>query len=607
MSETGALRAEKGDSGASRNFVYIGSDRATEVKDAAGSAQGRVEVDVEGDFRVNNARMKQIFDAVAITGVYNYSGAKVPIPSGLNVEAWKRYLQDYRDPNIVQYLEFGWPINFDREQYLVSTFQNHKSARDFPADIEHYIKTELGFAALVGPFEGPPVVYTHLSPLMTRPKKDASFRRVIMDLSWPDGASINDGVDSNIYVDGPARITLPTVDFMEARLLSLGRGAYMYKTDLARGYRQLRVDPNDWPLLGFQHQGKIYIDVCPPFGLKSSAMCMQRTTDAISYMHGKAGYVSRPYLDDFGGAEAERGEAEKALQTLQTIMKEIGVVEAEHKICQPSQTMIWLGILFDSVNMTMTIPPGKLREIMTTLREWQGRTHATHNQMQSVLGLLQFVASVSPPTRIFTNRMLQNLRDTPKRGAETLSAGFKKDLEFFNNLLPDYNGVKIMDKVEVECQGLLELDACLVGCGAYVGNEYYSELFPVRVVQEEHMIAHLEMLNVVVALKTWAERWRGQRIRVHCDNTNTCLAIQTGRSKDVYMQGCIRELFMYMVRYDVELAATHRPGTEMRIADALSRAANDRQLRYFVDNEPALRRARRLRIKQEVFDIVNKM
>ena len=134
--------------------------------------------------------MKSIYDRVAPTGEFNYKSARVPVPSGLNVDAWKRYLEDYRDPNLVQFLEFGWPINFDRHSPLVPTFENHASARNFPQHIKHYIQKELGYGALLGPFKGPPVVYTHISPLMTQPKKDAEFIQVIMDLSWPDGASV---------------------------------------------------------------------------------------------------------------------------------------------------------------------------------------------------------------------------------------------------------------------------------------------------------------------------------------------------------------------------------------------------------------------------------
>ena len=57
--------------------------------------------------------------------------------------------------------------------------------------------------------------------------------------------------DGEWYLGEQISIRLPTVQFMVDRLLELGPGAYMFKTDLAQGYRQLRIDPSDWPLLGF--------------------------------------------------------------------------------------------------------------------------------------------------------------------------------------------------------------------------------------------------------------------------------------------------------------------------------------------------------------------
>ena len=485
--------------------------------------------------------------------------------------------------------------------------ENHLSATQHGKHVQFYIDTELLYGALWGPFERPPVGIMHVSPLMTREKRDSMNRRVIMDLSWPAGAAINEGVDEDWYIDGPARISLPTVDYLEQRILQLGPGAYMYKTDLARGFRQLRVDPNDWPLLGLQHEGKLYMDICPPFGLRSAAMCMQRTTEAISHIHAKVGYYSRPYLDDFGGAEASEDTAKAALGALQGIMADLGVEEAAHKVCQPSQCMVWLGILFDTKEMTMQIPPAKLQEVMELVKQWTGRQRASRKDMQSLLGLLQFVASVAPPVRVFTNRILQDLREAPRRGTETLSLGFKQDLKFFETLLPHFNSIKIMDKRTIECQETLELDACLTGCGAIIGTQYYAEEFPKGVLEQGHEIAHLELLNIVVAVKVWASQWSGQRVRIQCDNTNACLAIQSGRSRDVYMQSCVRELFLWCVWYDIELVATHCPGIEMVRADALSRAHKSERMRRWVENDRVIGRARRVRVKSELFEVTNDM
>ena len=535
------------------------------------------------------------------------TSAKRAVPSGLNIDAWKRYLTEYDDRQVIQMLEYGWPINFDRSKPLCSTLKNHATATQHEQDIDFYIATELSHGALLGPFSGPPTMPTHISPLMTRLKKDSIHRRVIMDLSWPEGASINEGVDGECYLGGEAHIKLPTVQFMEDRVLELGQGAYMYKTDLARGYRQLRVDPTDWPLLGFQHGGKFYLDLCPPFGLKTSALFMQRTSEAISYIHGRRGYLSRPYLDDFGGAEASVIRADAALDELQAIMGELGVVEAAKKVCRPAQCMIWLGIRFDTRDMTMRIPDGKMGEIKEVLTEWEGRQRATQREMQSLLGLLQFVASVSPPARIFTNRMLENMREAPRRGTETLSLGFKRDLRFFIDVWPGYNWVRILEKRDIQCQSELELDACTTGCGAFNGAQYYSEKFPEDIIREQHPIAHLELLNIVVAVRTWASNWAHQRVAVQCDNMNACLATRSGRSRDPYMQACVRELFILSTRHDLELQVTHRPGIAMVRADALSRAHTGQVYADRVAGDSALCRARQVRIQAETFIVTDSM
>ena len=138
----------------------------------------------------------------------------------------------------------------------------------------------------------------------------------------------------------------------------------------------------------------------------------------------------------------------------------------------------------------MTIPKQKMLDIAEVLESWKGKQGETLQEMQSLFGLLQFWQASPPPPS-------QNIHQP-----YALSLGFKKDLKLFLDLLPQYTGIRIMRKELVECQEEIELDACLTGCGAFVGSEYYSEVFPEKVVEKGHTIAHLELLNVVVAVKT---------------------------------------------------------------------------------------------------------
>ena len=62
--------------------------------------------------------------------------------------------------------------------------ENHKSAQMCPRDIDQYLKEEIEFEAIVGPFSEPPLTNFHTSPFMTREKPGGDHRRVIMDLSF---------------------------------------------------------------------------------------------------------------------------------------------------------------------------------------------------------------------------------------------------------------------------------------------------------------------------------------------------------------------------------------------------------------------------------------
>ena len=148
-----------------------------------------------------NAQLRDVYSEVTSDHRYNYLGAGRRVPSSLCIPAWRRYLADYTDTNLVDFLAFGWPVNFDRYSPLLSTLENHPSATMYQGDIEHYVATKLRHQALAGPFKGPPVTTFHVSPLMTRTKKDSDKRRVIVDLSWPDGASVNDGITDELYLD----------------------------------------------------------------------------------------------------------------------------------------------------------------------------------------------------------------------------------------------------------------------------------------------------------------------------------------------------------------------------------------------------------------------
>ena len=108
-------------------------------------------------------------------------------------------------------LEYGFPLDFDRDAPLMSTEENHASVKNFTSNVQTYISEELKHEAMLGPFASKPIDL-HISPLMTRDKPDSNVRCTIVDLSWPESFSVNDGVVRDEYLGSKFLLHYPSVD-----------------------------------------------------------------------------------------------------------------------------------------------------------------------------------------------------------------------------------------------------------------------------------------------------------------------------------------------------------------------------------------------------------
>ena len=113
---------------------------------------------------------------------------------------------------------------------------------------------------------------------------------------------------------------------------------------------------------------------------------------------------------------------------LQGLLAGLGLQEATHKVTPPATSMIWLGLLFDSKEMTVTLPPVKLQEILDLVTAWISRRIATLHDIQVLMGKLLYVAQIWSCAHLFLNRMLETLHACTPVGSIPLSTGFHKDL-----------------------------------------------------------------------------------------------------------------------------------------------------------------------------------
>ena len=517
-----------------------------------------------------------VHSLVRASGLPNFQGCRIPVFSKFNTQYLRQMGVDYVDKEIIEFLEFGFPISFHGSNPDRTSCTNHRGARDFPSDIEEYLAKEIGEGAVLGPFEVNPFTGSNLtlSPLNSVPKSDPSKRRIILDLSFPPGQGINDGISKEEFLGLPYKLSLPGVDELCTIICGLGPGCLLWKRDLSRAYRQFPVDPGDVNKLGYMWKGQIYIDRVLAMGLRTAAICCQRSTDLISYICSNAGqYEVTNYLDDIaGGSVGDEVVARRDYEHCGRVLGRAGAEESVEKACPPNTQMIHLGVLFNTVTMTMEVTPQRVADTLSEVELWCDKLEASIKEVQSLVGKLQFVCKCVRQGRVFVSRVLNFLRDLSAGGSPVIPEEVRRDLLWFKYFLQDYNGVSVIPMMEkAPCDTFLASDACLSGFGAVCDREYCKGKFPDHIQCQGLHISALEMLALIVAVKVWTHHFKGLRVGVKCDNEATVWVINSGRSRDPFMQACLRELCFVCAKGQFEVWAEHIPGVSNRLPDLLSR------------------------------------
>ena len=138
------------------------------------------------------------------------------------------------------------------------------SAQQNPEIVSAKISKELAAGRLAGPFNSPPLPNFRVSPLGVVPKKAPGEYRLIHHLSFPRGASVNDGIST---VD--TSVQYARVDDAVTMIKQLGQGCFFAKTDIKSAFRIIPIQPRDYDLLGIFWQRKYYYDRIMSMGQKT--------------------------------------------------------------------------------------------------------------------------------------------------------------------------------------------------------------------------------------------------------------------------------------------------------------------------------------------------
>ncbi len=445
---------------------------------------------------------------------------------------------------------------------------NYASTAEKPEVVSKYIEEELVKGQLLEVEEGNFDI--HCSPFGDIPKKSNPNKwRLILDLSYPQGGSINDGISKEL-----AALSYVGIDEIVARIVELGRGAVMAKMDIKQAYRNVPVHPEDSLLLGMHWQGRIFVDRTLPFGLRSAPLIFTALADALQWIMEQFGATwVRHYVDDYITIGSPGSQVcAKNVSAMLAMCAEANMPIEPEKNEGPSTTISFLGLELDSMTMEVRLPQDKLIRLRAVLESWKGRKAGKKRELLSLIGLLSHASKAVRPGRAYVRRLIDLSTVTKHMDHYILiNREARADMEWWRCFLTNWNGTALMfSGIQMAHSITVTSDASGTWeCGAHMGKEWFmlqwSEAF-----RELHITVK-ELAPIVLAAMIWGHMWKGQVVRARCDNTAVVAIVNSSTSRNPQAMNLVRCLSFLAATHEFQISAVHLRGIHNTLADALSR------------------------------------
>ena len=516
----------------------------------------------------------------------------IAIQSPLSARDWadcfiaSRYPDRQAALTLVTALRSGVRLGYTGKRTGTHEGRNLPTANENATAIEANLDKELQNGRRRGPCSPSSFPFFFANPLGVVFKRMSSKPRVIHHLSYP---RTGDSVNAHV-VD--LEVRLKAFERAVENLRACGRGTFMAKIDVEAAYRCIPVAPDDWPLQGMKWKGAYFFDIVMQFGLASA-------TAIFEYYSSSAEYFARMllliqylehYVDDFFLMAKTRDECLRQRDKFLALLRKLGLPYSLEKLEGPDTHLLFLGILFDSIAMTLSLSADRLADLRSTLSSWMGRTTGSRKELQSLCGLLNFASFVVRSGRTFFRRILDELKCIHSAANADqqfpLSPQFFLDVKWWLTFASAWNGVSLLPPPPgSEPTVTVETDACKTGYGAVCGSEWLagkwtSEELKLAMRVKDISMPWLELRAIVIAAATWGKSWAGQRVLIRSDCEPAIEAWRSETSADKGMADLIRSLLYLTATLDFHLSIEHVAGVNNPLADMLSRG----QVTRFVES-----------------------
>ncbi|XP_068749421.1 uncharacterized protein [Montipora capricornis] len=297
---------------------------------------------------------------------------------------------------------------------------------------------------------------------------------------------------------------------------------YMASIDLKDAYFSVPIAKSHQKFLKFEWNNVLYKFTCFPNGLACCPRKFTKIMKPVSSTLRQLGDLSTNYIDDSCLFGQDWGDcAQNVIDTVK-ILDTLGFVVHPHKsVFTPTQKLVYLGFVLDSVSMCVRLTPEKAAKLKKAATDLLQSKKPIIRKVAQCLGYIvsSFPGSAYGPLHYrsleYDKTTALNFSKGDFDATMEISAQRRDELVWWaDSIETAYNPIS---KGDVNIT--ITSDASKMGWGAATNDLSTGGLWTAEEAREH--INYLEMLAVLFALKSFSTLTSNKHVKVMVDNTTT--------------------------------------------------------------------------------------
>lgn len=356
-------------------------------------------------------------------------------------------------------------------------------------------------------------------------------------------------------------------DFRSVRQL-LQPGYFMTKIDLKDAYFMIQVHKSSRKYLRFLYGGELFEFTCLPMGLCTAPFVFTKMLKPVISQLRLSGIICVICLDDLLIMAKDKSLCLQHTKRALDLFSSLGfVINFNKSVLHPTISCQFLGFLFNSGGMTMSLPEKKVIALCGACSDFLKRDSCSIRSFAQLVGRLTAACPAFKygwaHTKLFERAKLKALLKT---GNMSLFGSIKVELNWWLTNLPNSSVSLLPRKFLIEVFS----DASNVGWGGSCGPHRIHGLWDEE--QICHHINYLELLAAFKCLQHFTQQLQHVDVLLRVDNTTAISYInRMGGVKYRSLNSIAQKIWNYCESKDIFIFASYINSKENVIADYESR------------------------------------